>query len=73
MAAPKRASLEELPDTCGSCRHGHDLSGQEFLLCYASPPILLQAEDGSAQWQSRGAPVESGEPCCSQFSPRCRA
>ena len=73
MAAPKRSSLEELPDTCGACRHGHDLSGQEFLLCFAHPPVLIASDDGQAEWHPRGAPVEAGEPCCHLFAPRCRA
>lgn len=73
MTQPKRATLENLPDTCGSCRHGHDLSGQEFLLCYGSPPVMLATDAGQAQWQQRGAPVEACEPCCHLFAPRCRA
>lgn len=72
MAAPKRSRLEELPDTCGSCRHGHDMPGQEFLLCYGSPPQPVADGEGGATWH-RGGAVEPDDPSCYLFSPRNRA
>lgn len=71
-AKKKPPRLEAMPDTCGGCRHGHDVSGQEYLLCYGPPPQPVTDGDGGVTWH-RGGAVEPGEPGCHLFSPRFRA
>lgn len=70
---PKRIKLEALPETCGSCRHGHDVSGQVYLLCYGLPPLPVVTGEGDVTWAPRGGSVEPGEPACAFFSAKNRA
>lgn len=71
-ATPKKQRLEAMPETCGSCRHGHDVTGQVFLLCYGPPPQPVADLEGGVNWH-RGGAVEPDEPACHIFSPRNRA
>ncbi len=69
---PRKMKLASLPETCGSCRHGHDISGQTYLLCQGLPPIPISNADGEVDWQ-RGGPVEPEDASCAFYALKNRA
>ena len=71
-AKPRKIKLAAMPETCGSCRHGHDISGQTYLLCQCLPAFPVANSDGEIDWH-RGSPVEPEDPSCAFYSSRNRA
>ena len=57
-------------ECCGNCVFAHDVMGQPYYLCMASPPFPVpdEIEDG-VTWE-RGGAVEATDPRCFYYKPK---